>query len=125
MRRLLALAALVVASPAVARDFTIGGEAFSEDDVVDARALPSMDGMPTILISFGDSAAQRLAVMTTRNVGKAVPIILDGKTLAEPLVQEPITGGAIEMNGFASLPDAIKLAKLISGKDPLPDSLEE
>lgn len=125
MRRLIALAALVIASPALARDFTIGGEPFSEDDVVDARALPSMDGMPTILISFGDSAAQRIAALTTRNVGKAIPIILDGKTLSEPLVREPITGGAIEMNGFASLPDAIKLARLISGKDPLPDSLDE
>lgn len=125
MRRLLALAALVVASPVLARDFTIGGEAFSEDDVIDARALPSMDGMPTILISFGDAAAQRLAALTRRNLGKSITIILDGKTLAEPHIHESISGDSIEMSNIASLPESVRLAKLISGKDPLPDSLEE
>ena len=59
MRFLLTLAvALGLASPALAaRDFRIGTERFAESDILDARALPSADGTPVVMITLTEAAA--------------------------------------------------------------------
>lgn len=122
-----ALCLVALAPPAMAgdRSFTIGGEAFAEADILDARALPSMDGMPTVLVSFSEAAAERFTKIAQAYQGKPVAIVLDGKTLSSPLVNGPIETSAIEISGLASLVDAVRLARLISGKEPLRDELEE
>lgn len=125
-RTFLALALLGLASPALAeRDFRIGSERFAESEILDARALPSVDGMPMLMITLSDSAAPRLKKLTETMVNKELPISLDGKQLTAPIVREPIPGGVLEIAGLFSMEECIRLARLISGKDPLPDSLEE
>jgi preprotein translocase subunit SecD len=122
------LGAALFAVPSLAsaeRNFTIGGESFSQDDILDARGLPSIDGMPVVMITFSEEAAARFRVRAKALVGKEMPIIVDGKTLSAPVVKTEIAGDSVEIAGVSTLPDAIKLAKLLSGKDPLPDSLEE
>jgi preprotein translocase subunit SecD len=121
----LALMPAAIAAQPISRVFTIGGEAFSEGDILDARALPSLDGMPTILISFSPAAGARIATLTGAKVGKPVPILLDGKTVAEPIIREAITGNALELSGSFTMPEAMALAKRISGKEPVPESLDE
>lgn len=119
-------ALLVMASPAfAARDFRIGQEQFAESDIVDARALPSVDGMPVIMITFAEAAAVRVQKLTQVMVGQPLPITLDGKELTAPTVREAIAGGVLEISGLESLAEGERIARLISGKDPLPDSLEE
>ena len=113
------------ASPASARTFTIGGVPFSETDIIDARALPSMDGKPLVMISLSEAAAKRLEALTKTMIGKMLPFVLDGRTIASPLVKEPLAGGTLEIEGVGSMPDVIALARQISGKAPLPDSLDE
>lgn len=127
MRKLLIfLAALTVASPALAaRDFRIGPERFSENEILDARALPSVDGMPVLMITLADAAALRLQQITAAMVGKPLPVTLDGKALTSPIVREAITGGVLEISGLSDMRECERLAREISGKDPLPDSLEE
>ena len=110
---------------AASSGFAIGGEAFSQRDILDARAMPSLDGIATIMLTFTPPAAKRLKALTTTQVGKAMPMTLDGQLLAEPVVAQPIDGGVIEMDGHFALPQATALAKRISGRDPLPDSLDQ
>ena len=120
------VATLFLAAPALAeRDFRIGTEQFSEADILDARGLPSVGGEPVILITLAQKAWPRLQKVTTAFLGKPLPVTIDGRPLATPVVRDAIVDGVVEISGLASLPESETLAKLISGKPPLPDSLEE
>ena len=110
---------------AQARSFTIAGEAFAEADIVDARALPGLTGEAAVMVTFADGAAQRLVGITRQFTGKPIAIVLDGKILSEPRVLEPIEGGVVQITGGLTMENAIALAKQISGKEPLPESLED
>lgn len=127
MRLLTLFAALLtMTSPAfAARDFRIGPEQFAENEIVDARALPSVDGMPVIMITLAEGSALRFQKLTEAMVGQKLSITLDGRELTAPIVREAISGGVLEISGLASLAECERIARLISGKDPLPDSLEE
>ena len=121
-----ALLVLVAASPALAaRDFRISGEAFAEADILDARGLASIGGEPAVLITLAPKAAPRLQKLTARAAGQPLVVTLDGKALTGPVVREPIRDGTIELTGFASFDEGEAIAKLISGKPPVPDSLDE
>ena len=127
MRALLIFAAsLGLAAPAyAARDFRIGTERFAENDILDARALPSADGTPVVMITLTEAAAPRLRKLTEAMLGKSLPIVLDGKELMAPMVREAIAGGVLEISGLTGFPESEQLALKISGKPPVPDSLEE
>lgn len=118
---------LALATPALAaeRSFTIAGEAFSEADILDARAQPDIAGGATILVTFSESGGAKLAAVTRRRVEQEAPFVLDGRTLTSPVVREPIEGGIITIAGQFTLAEAEALARAISGKDPLPESLDE
>jgi preprotein translocase subunit SecD len=129
MRRVglaIALLGLFTSSAAVAqRAFSVGGEVFQEADILDARALPELDGTPIIMLTFAAEASERFRQMTKRIIGKEMPIVIDGKTIAAPIVREEVISSVVEIYGVPTLEDATRVAKLISGKDPLPDSLED
>lgn len=126
-RRLSLPLLLIIAAPAQAaeRNFLIAGESFPESDIVYARAQPELDGTSSIRITFGEAAAKRIALATQRLVGKPAHVALDEVTVADPIVREPIRDGVLQLSGAWTIADAEALAKKISGKDPLPDSLEE
>ncbi|WP_156678418.1 SecDF P1 head subdomain-containing protein [Sphingomonas profundi] len=128
MRRILAALLLLLAAPATAAapaGLTIAGEGFAQGDILDARAMPDMDGTAGIMLTFTPPAARRLLALTRTRVGKPLPMALDGAVLVEPVVDAPIEGGVIEVSVHMPLADAEALAKRISGKDPLPDSLDQ
>ena len=128
MRRLLPWLSMLVAAPAAAQapaGFTIAGEAFAQRDILDARAMPDVDGTAGIMLTFTPQAAKRLETLTRAGVGKPMPIALDGKVLVEPTVDAPIDGGVVEVSGHFPMAEAEALAKRISGKDPLPDSMDQ
>lgn len=102
---------------------SIGGEAFAPEEVMDARALPDINGKVGIMITLAPEAAKRLEGISGSLVGKPLLIALDGKTLAAELVRKPIRDGVIELPGRWSLTDGEALARRISGRDPLPDDL--
>lgn len=117
----------IAASPAWAGDraFQIAGEGFSEAEILDARAQPELDGTSSIRITFSESGAKRIAALTQKLVGKPAHVALDNETVADPIVQEPIRDGVLQLSGHWTLDGATALAKKISGKDPLPDSLDD
>lgn len=124
-RAFLPLALLTIAAAPVTTGLTIGSQPFAQSDIIDARTVFGADGMPAILVTFAPKAAQRVAALTAANIGKPLVIEVDGHVLTAPLVREAITGGAIEISGVGSVGEATALAHRISGKDPVPESLEE
>ncbi|CAN5306681.1 hypothetical protein BH09PSE3_BH09PSE3_09060 [soil metagenome] len=123
--RSLALFALMAVAAAPADLLTIGGEAFPQADILDARAIADGTGMPNVYVTLTPAAAKRLANLSTANVGKPVPIAVGGAVLMSPVVREAITGGAIEISGVQSFDEAVVLARRISGKEPLPESISD
>ena len=103
----------------------VAGENFAESDILDARAQPELDGTSSIRITFSDAAAKRLAALTAGLVGRTAHVTLDAQPVADPMVRETIQDGVLQLGGAWLLEAAEALAKKISGKDPLPDSLEE
>jgi preprotein translocase subunit SecD len=121
---LLLLFPLLIAAGAP-RTFTIGGETFSEAEIVDARSQPDLAGTAAIMITFSPEGAKRLSILTHDYIGKPMPILLNGTLLAEPVVMEDIAGGVAQISGNFTLAEADALALTISGKAPLADSLDE
>jgi preprotein translocase subunit SecD len=120
--------ALMLASPVLAdtkpQIFYIGTEAFQHDDILDARALPDIDGSIGILVTFSETASSRVARITRQNIGKSINLRLGETILASPIVREAIEGGSVQISINDTLDGATALAKKISGKEPLPDSLD-
>ena len=87
--------------------------------------LASIGGEPAILITLTPKAAPRLLRLTTGATGKKLIVTLDGQALPSPVVTAPISDGALELPGLASFAEGEALARTISGKPPVPDSLDE
>lgn len=119
-----AAAAMAMAQAAPGALF-FGTENFKHSDIIDARAQPDVDGQISILVTLEAPAAARLAVLTREYVGKALPLIYRGNEIAAPFVNQPIEGGTFQISGSFSLEEAKQMALDISGKPPLPESLEE
>ncbi len=122
-------AAIAIVAPmsvqAQERSFAIGGIAFSESEIPDARAQPDLDGHASILVSFDESGSAKLIRLTRAFVGRKIVVTLNGNVLIEATVQEPIENGQFLLSGGFSLAEAERIARLISGKEPLSESLDE
>jgi preprotein translocase subunit SecD len=117
--------ATLSAAGEAARKLSIGGRDFSQKEIVDARAQPRLDGKSGIIMTLEAEAIKRLAGLIAANAATPIPILLDGKLVAEPVIERAPDGDWIELRGDYSLEQAVGLAKLISGKEPLPESLDE
>jgi preprotein translocase subunit SecD len=117
--------AMLLIAAEMPRQFTIAGKRFKEADIVDARALPDVNGTAAVLLTLDEKATKRLAQISKRNMRKPIEVALDGKTLVRPVMRSIISDGVLQLSGLFSLDEATRLAKRISGKEPLPDSLDE
>ncbi len=123
---LMALAAVSTSAlaQAPARSFAIADVAISASKVIDARAVPGLDGAVSLLISVEPDIASSLAKASAKEGGKPINVTLNGKPIgvvaALPPAAEPI-----EVPVKLALSEAEGIAIHISGKPPLPDSLEE
>ena len=65
--------------------------------------------------------AQKFGRVTTDNVGKRLAIVLDGKIISAPNINEPITSGNGMISGNFTFQEATDLALLLrSGALPTP-----
>ena len=104
--------------------FAIAGAAIGTSEILDARALPDVSGKASILLTFDAPAAARLRGIFAKNGGKLLPVTLDGQELYTLGVEAPLAGDTLVLPGPYRLEEAEALALRISGKPPLPDSLE-
>ncbi len=77
------------------------------------RATSGFDAIsnePIVNIEFNMSGAKKFAAMTSQNIGKTIAIVLDGKVISAPRVNEPILGGEVQISGSFSVQEANELA---------------
>lgn len=75
---------------------------------------------PVVNITFNTDGGAKFAKLTTQNTGKQFAIILDGKVLSAPTINEPILGGSAIISGRFTAESANALAiSLRSGALPV------
>ena len=78
-------------------------------------------GKPVVSLEFNAQGAQKFADVTGRSVGRPIAIILDGKIISAPNVNESIYGGKAQISGSFSLTEVIDLVtQLKAGALPIP-----
>jgi hypothetical protein len=88
------------AAAAGERGLWVGAIQLCRDTVESASAVIDVDGSPAVTFLLKPAARARLAEETRRQIGRRLPIRLDGRTLAEPVVNEPILGGMAQVSAL-------------------------
>jgi preprotein translocase subunit SecD len=84
------------------------------------QTVNSQTNEPVVSITFDAQGGQRFAKLTSENVGKPFAIILDGKVISAPNINEPIIGGQAQISGSFTTDTANQLAiSLRSGALPV------
>ena len=99
----------------------------SGENLIDAQPnFNNQSNKPTVSFTLDRLGAQKFGRTTTDNVGKRLAIILDGKIVSAPSINEPITSGSGVISGNFSFQEATDLALLLrSGSLPTPLSVVE
>lgn len=75
---------------------------------------------PIVNITFDQAGGAKFARLTRENVGKPFAIVLDGRILSAPNIEEPILGGQARISGSFTSDTANQLAiSLVSGALPV------
>ncbi len=100
--------------------------AVSGENLTDSRVTYDQNGRPAVTTTFNSVGAKAFAKLTTENVGRRFAIILDGKKLSAPVIQEPITGGYGQITGGFTAEQANDLSTMLrSGALPCELSIVE
>ena len=93
----------------------------SGDQLINAQQqFDQQSGQAVVSISFDSGGANTFARVTTQSVGKRFAMVLDGKVLSAPSINEPILGGNAQISGSFSVDSANGLAiALRSGALPV------
>jgi preprotein translocase subunit SecD len=96
-------------------------------DIASSQIIFSqVDGSPGVGIEFTGEGSKKFETLTGENVGKTLPIILDGQIISNPVVQEKIVGTSAQITGDFSLDEAKNLSiQINAGALPLEISLLE
>ena len=99
----------------------------SGENLIDAQPnFNSQSNEPTVSFTLDRLGAQKFGRATTDNVGKRLAIVLDGKIISAPSINEPITGGSGIISGNFSFQEATDLSLLLrSGALPTPLNVVE
>jgi preprotein translocase subunit SecD len=84
-------------------------------DIVDAVPGFDRDGGPDVQLRLNDAGTQALAHLTSTLVNARMAVVLDGKILMAPVVNEPILGGAMIVVGHFTVAETRRLAILMGG----------
>jgi protein-export membrane protein SecD len=99
----------------------------SGENLIDAQPnFNNQSNQPTVSFTLDRFGAQKFGRTTTDNVGKRLAIVLDGKIVSAPSINEPITSGSGIISGNFSFQEATDLALLLrSGALPTPLTVVE
>lgn len=83
------------------------------------------DNIPylAVMLELNEEGAMIFAALTTGNVGRKVPIYLDGELLINPVVQAPITGGRTQISAADWSTAEMKALAAVLSSGPLPQEL--
>ena len=96
--------------------------AISGERLTDARSgFDQQTGAPIVSFRFDTVGARQFAEITKNNVGRPFAIVLDGKVLSAPVINEPITGGSGQISGDFTVEETTTLSALLrAGALPAP-----
>jgi hypothetical protein len=66
-----------------------------------------------IVIEFSERGREVLQRITKENIGRHLVIVINGKAIMAPVIQQPIQGGTVAIHGFDSKEEANRLADTI------------
>lgn len=91
------------------------------DQLINAQqSFDQQNNEPVVSIQFDQQGGAKFAKLTSENVNKPFAIILDGKVLSAPNINEPILGGSAQISGSFTVDTANQLAiSLRSGALPV------
>jgi len=94
----------------------------SGENLIDAQpSIQNQQNEPTVSFTLDRLGAQKFGRATTDNVGRRLAIVLDGKIISAPNINEPITSGKGMISGNFTFQEATDLALLLrSGALPTP-----
>ena len=105
-----------VASIAVKRLGGIKGDSLTGA----SQSFDQQNNTPVVSIQFDQQGGAKFAKLTSENVNRPFAIILDGKVLSAPNINEPILGGSAQISGNFTVDSANQLAiALRSGALPV------
>jgi preprotein translocase subunit SecD len=76
------------------------------DGFADAR-LGAVDGRPRLELAFTPEAAAVLGAHTSAHVGETLAIVVDGIVISAPIIQSPILGGEMVIEGPSDQPEEL------------------
>ncbi|MFT6558662.1 protein translocase subunit SecD [Sneathiella sp.] len=92
----------------------------SGENLEDAQAT-FQQGQPVVSIRFNGLGGKQFGKVTSENVGRPFAIVLDGKVISAPRINEPILGGSAVISGGFNIQGAQDLALLLrAGALPAP-----
>ncbi len=92
----------------------------SGENLEDAQAT-FQQGQPVVSIRFNGLGGKQFGKVTSDNVGRPFAIVLDGKVISAPRINEPILGGSAVISGGFNIQGAQDLALLLrAGALPAP-----
>ncbi len=99
----------------------------SGENLIDAQpSIQNQRNEPTVSFTLDRLGAQKFGRATTDNVGKRLAIVLDGKVISAPNINEPITSGNGMISGNFTFQEATDLSLLLrSGALPTPLNIVE
>ena len=104
----------------------LGETVLTGADLVDAQLSRDQFGRPSVAVEFSREGAKKFAQLTTVYQGQAIPHVLDGEVLVNPVVQGPITEGKGQITGRFTIDEAKNLAVLLkAGSLPVPMDVME
>ena len=94
----------------------------SGENLIDAQpSIQNQNNEPTVSFTLDRLGSQKFGRATTDNVGKRLAIVLDGKIVSAPNINEPITSGKGMISGNFTFQEATDLSLLLrSGALPTP-----
>ena len=72
--------------------------------------VDSLSARASVLVHFTPIGADKLAALTKQNIGRRMAIMIDGRTLATPLITSEISDGRATIQGFKSASEAQRVA---------------
>ncbi len=103
------------------RPIILKGIALTGADLKMASPGQNQYGESIVNIEFTPEGSEKFKAATTRSVGRPLAIILDGKIISAPNVNEPISGGRAQISGRFSIQEMRDLViQLKAGALPVP-----
>lgn len=71
-------------------------------------------GQPVLTITLDPASTDKFATFTADNLWKRTIVSIDGEKIMEPIIQEPISGGVVQVSGGWTKADLERIAGLLA-----------